>query len=198
MQKIQKTIDESIRVKQVLRQDVETLTKINAAAAMMVSSLKKGGAVYFCGNGGSAADAQHFACELSGRFLFDRPPLRAEALHGNASYMTAVANDYSFDQVYSRLLQAMGRRGDVLFAISTSGNSRNILEALKAANGLGMATIGLTGSTGGKMMGMCEILITVPSADTPRIQEAHVMIGHIICGLVEEDLFGTKEKVSRK
>jgi D-sedoheptulose 7-phosphate isomerase len=145
--------------------------------------------VLFCGNGGSAADAQHLAAELSGRFYTDRDPLFAEALHVNTSYMTAVANDYSYDVVYERLVKAKGRKGDVLIGISTSGNSVNIIKALEYANSIGMITIGMTGETGGKMKDHCKYLINVPSKDTPRIQEVHILLGHIICEIVENSYF---------
>jgi D-sedoheptulose 7-phosphate isomerase len=143
----------------------------------------------FCGNGGSAADAQHLAAEFSGRFYYDRPPLPSEALHANTSYLTAVANDYSFEEVYSRMIRGVGKEGDILIGISTSGNSPNILRALTTANDLGMITVGMTGESGGRMKEHCDYLLNVPSADTPRIQEAHIMIGHIICELVEAALF---------
>jgi len=145
--------------------------------------------VLFCGNGGSAADAQHLAAELSGRFYFDRPPLDAEALHVNTSYLTAVANDYSYDEVFARLVKAKGKQGDVLIALSTSGNSPNVIKSLIAANERDIITIGLTGESGGKMKSYCRHLINVPSADTPRIQEMHMLLGHIICELVEAKLF---------
>ncbi|MDP4268014.1 MAG: SIS domain-containing protein, partial [Bacteroidota bacterium] len=147
------------------------------------------GKLLFCGNGGSAADAQHLAAEFSGRFGFDRDPLFAEALHVNSSYMTAVANDYSFDIVYSRLIKAFGKKDDMLFGISTSGNSTNIINAIKEANSIGMITVGFTGKDGGKMNDICKYLIRIPSNITPRIQENHIMIGHIICELVENEIF---------
>jgi D-sedoheptulose 7-phosphate isomerase len=143
----------------------------------------------FCGNGGSAADAQHLAAEFSGRFYKNRKALPAEALHCNTSYLTAVANDYSYDVIYSRLLDGIGVKGDVLIGLSTSGNSKNILNAIDVAKQIGIASIALTGETGGKMKDSSDILINVPSIDTPRIQESHIMIGHIICELVEEKLF---------
>ena len=145
--------------------------------------------VLLCGNGGSAADAQHIACELSGRFLKERAPLSAEALHVNTSFLTAVANDYDFDTVYERGLEAFGKQGDVLIAISTSGNSPNILKVIKKAQSMGIHRIGLTGATGGKMLDGCDVIIKVPSKETPRIQEAHITIGHILCELVESALF---------
>jgi len=153
---------------------------------MHLRTIKK---YFFCGNGGSAADAQHIAAELSGRFYFDREPLFAEALHVNTSYLTAVANDYSYDEVFSRLVKAKGRAGDILIGISTSGNSKNVIKAIEVANEIGMISVGMTGKTGGKMKDICKYLINVPSTDTPRIQEGHIMIGHIICEIVEKVLF---------
>ena len=143
----------------------------------------------FCGNGGSAADAQHLAAEFSGRYYFDRPPLYAEALHVNSSYITAVSNDYGYDEVYARLLRAMGTDGDVLVAMSTSGNSANVLNAIKVAREKNMLVIGMTGMEGGKMATLCDILLNVPSKDTPRIQECHMLLGHIVCEIVEKELF---------
>ncbi|HOI99565.1 MAG TPA: SIS domain-containing protein, partial [Rectinema sp.] len=145
--------------------------------------------ILLCGNGGSAADAQHLAAELSGRFYIDRPPLFAEALHVNTSYLTAVANDYSFDEVYARLVKAKGRPSDILIGISTSGNSSNIIKAINAAKEVGMISVGFTGKTGGKMVSLCDYLINIPSQDAARIQEAHILIGHIICEIVERKLF---------
>ncbi len=155
----------------------------------IVLCYKNGGKVLFCGNGGSAADAQHLAAELSGRFYFDRPPLFAEALHVNSSYITAVANDYGYDEVFARLVNAMGKQGDILIGLTTSGNSPNILKAFKAANLLKMKTVGFTGESGGQLKTESNFLLNVPSKDTPRIQETHIMLGHIICELVEEKLF---------
>lgn len=189
---IEKIINDSINVKQLILNDKELVKRINEAAKMCVKSLKKGGKVHFCGNGGSAADAQHLAAELSGRFYYDRPPLNAEALHVNASYLTAVANDYSFEMVYARMLEASAKNGDVLVAISTSGNSSNILKTVGKAREMGVMTIAMTGESGGKMKDCCDILINVPSSCTPRIQEAHIMIGHIICEIIEATLFPKK------
>jgi D-sedoheptulose 7-phosphate isomerase len=186
-----KSIEESIAVKQALLQDEHFQEKIEAVATIWTNTFRAGGKVLFCGNGGSAADAQHIAAELSGRFYADRPPLYAEALHVNTSYVTAVANDYGYDDVYARMVEAAGRPGDVLVAISTSGNSSNILKAIEKAKAQGMIVIGMTGATGGKMAGLCQILLNVPSKDTPRIQEAHILIGHILCQLTEGALFGS-------
>ncbi|PCJ83868.1 MAG: phosphoheptose isomerase [Flavobacteriales bacterium] len=188
-ERINAIINSSVQVKQSLLSHAELLTSIEKAVEEIVICFRNGGKVLFCGNGGSAADAQHLAAELSGRFYKDREPLFAEALHVNTSYITAVANDYSFDEVFSRLVKAKGRKGDVLVAMSTSGDSANIVKAIEVACKLEMKTVGLTGKSGGKMRGLCKYLIDVPSEDTPRIQECHILIGHIICELVEKELF---------
>ena len=185
---IKKLLTESIKVKKDMIKDQKLLTKIEEAAELILKTYQDNGKVLLCGNGGSAADAQHIAAELSGRFKIDRKPLFAEALHVNTSYLTAVANDYSFDIVYSRLLEAFGNKGDVLIAISTSGNSKNVVNAVYKARELGIKTIGLTGKMGGILKGSVDILINVPSCNTPRIQEAHITVGHIICELVESKL----------
>jgi len=156
----------------------------------IVKAFKRNKKLLICGNGGSAADAQHIAAELLGRYCIDRQPLFAEALHVNTSYLTAVANDYSFSDIYSRLVKAKGKRGDILMGISTSGKSENVVKAIEEANKIGMITIGLTGASGGVIKDKCRFLINVPSKDTPRIQEAHIMIGHIICEIVESTLVG--------
>lgn len=183
------SIASSIAVKQAILDDDAFLQKIEHAAQAFLATFRNEGKVLFCGNGGSAADAQHLAAELSGRFYKDRPPLYAEALHVNSSYMTAVANDYGYDDVFARMVEAAGRRGDVLAAFSTSGNSPNILKAIEKAKHQGMLVVGFTGASGGKMAGLCDVLLNVPSADTPRIQEAHILIGHIICEIVEREMF---------
>ncbi|MBQ9418499.1 MAG: D-sedoheptulose 7-phosphate isomerase [Bacteroidales bacterium] len=188
--RIKEAIGQSIAVKQAVLSDEELMSRVGRAAQMIEATLRAGGKIHFCGNGGSAADAQHLAAELSGRFYFDRPPLNAEALHCNSSYLTAVGNDYGYDQVFARLLRGTARQGDVLVGISTSGNSANIVEAYKVCRELGVQTISLTGATGGKMKEMGGLLLNVPSTDTPRIQECHIMLGHIICELVEKSLFG--------
>lgn len=186
---IQASIRESIAVKQAILADDVFQGKIDLAAQAMTAAFRKDGKVLFCGNGGSAADAQHIAAELSGRFYTDRPPLYAEALHVNTSFVTAVANDYGYDDVFARMVEAAGRPGDVLVAISTSGNSPGIIKAIEKAKKQGMVVVGLTGKTGGKMAGLCDILLNVPSTDTPRIQESHILIGHIICEIVEREMF---------
>jgi D-sedoheptulose 7-phosphate isomerase len=188
--KITSIISSSIAVKQAILADADLLNRIQQTADLWIECYRKGGKILFCGNGGSAADAQHLAAELSGRFYTDRPPLYAEALHVNGSYVTAVANDYSYDVVYARMVEAAGRQGDVLVAFSTSGNSGNVLKAIEQARKQGMFVVGFTGESGGKMREVCDILLNVPSKDTPRIQESHIMIGHIVCELVEGALFG--------
>jgi D-sedoheptulose 7-phosphate isomerase len=188
-EQIHRIINASISAKHALIENQELIARIAAAAHTCAETFRLKGKVLLCGNGGSAADAQHIAAELSGRFYTDRPPLFAEALHVNGSYITAVANDYSYEVVYSRMVEAAGRNGDVLIGLSTSGNSGNVVKALEAGRNAGMTCIGLTGAGGGKMASMCDILIDVPSKDTPRIQECHILIGHIICQLIEESLF---------
>lgn len=186
---IENIIQESINVKELIVANKDLINRIKSAAQSCVESLQEGGKVHFCGNGGSAADAQHLAAELSGRFYYDRKPLNAEALHVNTSYLTAVANDYSFNMIYSRMIEASAKQGDVLVAISTSGNSENIVKAIETAKQKKMLVVGMTGETGGKMATLCDILINVPSSCTPRIQEAHIMIGHIICEIIESTIF---------
>lgn len=188
--KIKRIVSESIAVKTSVLQDEALLKRTEAVAAAMVAALKNGNHIYFCGNGGSAADAQHLAAEFSGRFYKDREALPAEALHCNTSYLTAVANDYSYDVIYARLIQGIGKKGDFLVGLSTSGNSTNITKAFEVARAKGIVTVGFTGDTGGKMKDLSDYLINVPSKNTPRIQESHIMLGHIVCELVEEQYFG--------
>jgi D-sedoheptulose 7-phosphate isomerase len=190
MEKIKSIIAASIAVKQNIQENSALLQNIAAVSQKMIEALKVGNRIYFCGNGGSAADAQHLAAEFSGRFYIDRKALPAEALHCNTSYMTAVANDYSYDVVYARLIEGIGQKGDVLVGLSTSGNSVNIVKAFEVAREHGLITVGFTGEGGGKMKSLSDYLIDVPSKDTPRIQESHIMAGHIICQLVEEGYFG--------
>lgn len=187
--KIKEIVAASIDVKGRVLNDNELLKTIDEVITLIVKAFGDGNKVLFCGNGGSAADAQHLAAEFSGRFYKDRKPLPSEALHCNTSYLTAVANDYGYDEVYSRVVMGTGKAGDVLVGLSTSGNSVNITKALQTAKEIGMITVGFTGEGGGNMKGLCDYLLNVPSNDTPRIQEAHIMIGHIICQLVEERFF---------
>jgi D-sedoheptulose 7-phosphate isomerase len=186
---IKNRIIESIGVKQKILDDPTFIENIEKAAALIIAAFRAKHRVYFCGNGGSAADAQHLAAELSGRFYLDRLALPAEACHVNPSFMTAVSNDFDFNHTYSRFIEAFGEIGDVLVAISTSGNSPNIVKAIETARQKGLVCIGLTGESGGKMKTMVDLLLNVPSTDTPRIQEAHITIGHIICEIVEQQLF---------
>jgi D-sedoheptulose 7-phosphate isomerase len=187
--RIIEVINQSIALKSSLLDDTSLLNQVEEAVALITNTFQKKGKVLFCGNGGSAADAQHLAGEFSGRFYFDRPPLFAEALHVNTSFLTAVANDYSYEEAYARMVMAAGREGDILFALSTSGNSPNVVRSIEVANKLGMQVIGMTGESGGKMLGQCDVHFRIPSTDTPRIQECHMLIGHIICELVEVALF---------
>ncbi len=187
--KIFKSIQDSISTKQLFIDDENNIRLIKETAEHCISTFKNDGKVLLCGNGGSAADAQHIAAELSGRLNYDRDPLYAEALHVNSSYVTAVANDYSYDDIYSRMIKAAGKKGDVLIGISTSGNSANVVNALKEAKKQGMITIGLTGLTGGKIDEIADICIKVPSKNTARIQEVHILIGHVICEEIENTLF---------
>lgn len=189
MEKIKSILQSSIDVKQELLKDKQILQTVQDCVQSIVRAFETGKKVLFCGNGGSASDAQHLAAEFSGRFYTDRDALPAEALHCNTSYLTAVANDYSYDVIYSRLIKGIGQEGDVLVGLSTSGNSKNIVNAFEIAREKKMITIGLTGSTGGKLKDLSDFLINIPSDDTPRIQESHITVGHIICQLVEEIYF---------
>ena len=187
--KIKSIISSSIQTKTKILSDDEFIKKIENAVDVIVHAFEKGNKVLFCGNGGSAADAQHLAAEFSGRFYLNRKALPAEALHCNTSYLTAVANDYSYDAVYARLVEGICGEGDILVGLSTSGNSANIINAFQAARKTKVITIAFTGATGGKLKEISDYLFNVPSTDTPRIQESHIMIGHIICELVEAKLF---------
>jgi D-sedoheptulose 7-phosphate isomerase len=189
MEKIKKIISASIETKQQLLKDENLLKVIEKIVDAITNAFQSGKKVYFCGNGGSAADAQHLAAEFSGRFYIDRKSLPAEALHCNTSYVTAVGNDYSYDVIYSRIIDGVGMPGDVLIGLSTSGNSKNIIKAFESAREKGIVTVGLTGSSGGAMKLLSDFLINIPSTDTPRIQESHILAGHIICQLVEEKIF---------
>ena len=163
---------------------------INGAASACISSLRAGGKILLAGNGGSAADAQHIAGELVSRFIFDRPGLPAIALTTDTSILTAIGNDYGYDRLFARQVQAHGKQGDILMCYSTSGKSPNILEAITEAKSLGIVTIGLCGNRGGVMVDMCDYALEVPSPDTTKIQEGHLVLGHIICGIIEQEIFG--------
>ena len=192
LSKIKDIVAASIAVKQQVWADETLLQTVEAVTEIITKAFQQGNKVLFCGNGGSAADAQHLAAEFSGRFYIDRDALPAEALHANTSYLTAVANDYSYDVIYSRLIKGLGNKGDILVGLSTSGNSKNIVLAFEQAKANGMITVGFTGESGGKIKSLSDYLINVPSTDTPRIQESHILLGHIICQLVEEKYFGNK------
>jgi len=189
---IKDKIKNSIAVKEQIISDDNIIARIENCAKLITESYKQGGKTLFCGNGGSAADAQHLAAELSGRFYFDRPPLPAEACHVNTSFATAVSNDYGYKHSFSRYIEAFGKKGDVLTGLSTSGNSENVVCAFEVAKEMGITCIAFTGENGGKLKELSDILINVPSTDTPRIQESHITVGHIICEIVEQNLFGNE------
>lgn len=186
--RIDALIEASISTKQQLLEDRVLIASLENAVNVITEAFRRDKKIYLCGNGGSAADAQHIAAEFTGRFYKERNALAAEALHCNSSYLTAVGNDYGFENVYARMITGIGREGDVLVGLSTSGNSANILKAFEAARTNKVHTIALTGITGGAIKSLADILLNVPSSDTPRIQESHILIGHIICELVEENL----------
>ena len=194
MEKIKDLIRSSIETKQKFLETEELLSTVQQIVDVIVNAFQQNKRVYFCGNGGSAADAQHLAAEFSGRFYIDRKALPAEALHCNTSYLTAVGNDYSYDVIYARLIDGLGHEGDVLIGLSTSGNSTNIVKAFETAREKKMITVGFTGITGGQLRSLSDYLINIPSTDTPRIQESHILAGHIICQLVEEKYFGNNQK----
>lgn len=194
MNLVKQRIEESIQTKQRLLENNNLLHTISEVSNTIIEKIKAGGSVYFCGNGGSAADAQHLAAELSGRFYFDRQPLSSDALHCNTSFLTAVANDYSYDVIYARLISGIGRKGDVLVGLSTSGNSKNIVNAFNKAKEMGIYTVGLTGNKGGEMKTIADTCLCMPSDDTPRVQESHIMVGHIICEIIESTLFENPNK----
>jgi D-sedoheptulose 7-phosphate isomerase len=171
------------------RLEVHAGRTLAEAAEVAIACLENGGTIYFCGNGGSAADAQHLAAELSGRYLLDRPGLPAVALTTNASAVTAIGNDFGFDRVFSRQLEGVGTPGDVLVAISTSGNSENVLRAVEVARSRRMTVIGMTGAKGGRLAARCDVALRTPSEATPRIQEGHITMGHALCELIERALF---------
>jgi D-sedoheptulose 7-phosphate isomerase len=182
--------EKSVRLLNEMSEDVHLREVITQAVGMSVTALKKGNKLLFAGNGGSAADAQHWAGELVSRFNFDRPGLAAIALTTDSSILTAIGNDYGYDYVFARQVEALGRKDDLLFAISTSGNSKNVLRAIQAARDVGMGVIGFSGQTGGSMSDMCDICFRMPSTETPKIQEGHEFLGHLICGLIEQEMFG--------
>ena len=182
-------INESVRTFTNISKDQHQVVLIENITNTILNAFKSDNKLLLCGNGGSAADAQHIAAELSGRFEIDRKPLNAEALHVNSSFVTAVANDYGYEEVYSRMVEAIGKKGDVLLALSTSGNSKNIIRAIDKANSQGLITIGFSGNDGGAMQNLCKYNLIIPSDNTARIQEAHILVGHIICKLIEQKIF---------
>lgn len=192
MKEIQKAIKDSVSVKQKILEQEQLLTEIQNIVKLIIDGYRNGKKILLCGNGGSASDAQHIAAELTGRFYFDRKPLDAEALTANTSHLTAVGNDYSFDEIYARLVEAKGKQGDILIGLSTSGNSPNVVAAIQKGNEMGLNTVALTGEKGGKLKSLAAFLLNVPSSDTPRIQEAHILLAHIICEQVEKQMFEKK------
>ena len=190
MQKhISDILNDSFNNIQKIINDKGLTAEIEIVTTKIIQAFKDGNKLLLCGNGGSASDAQHIAAELSGRFIKERKPLYAEALHVNSSYMTAVSNDYGFESTYSRMLEAIGKKGDVLIALSTSGNSENVINAVKMANSLGMLSVGMSGAMGGIIKDLCQHNIIIPSSNTARVQEAHILVGHIFCQIIEEQLF---------
>ena len=190
MRTVAQIFEETIDVKARILANHQILETARAVGDHVVAGYKAGSRVFMCGNGGSAADAQHFAAELTGHFIFDRPPLSAEALHANSSHMTAVANDYEYEVVFARALEASARPGDTLFALSTSGNSPNVIRAAMTAQQLGVRVVAMTGQSGGKLAHFADYLLNVPSSDTGRIQEAHIVFIHAISEHIEYALFG--------
>ena len=182
-------INDSVRTFTNISKDQHQVVLIEDITNTILNAFKSDNKLLLCGNGGSAADAQHIAAELSGRFEIDRKPLNAEALHVNSSFLTAVANDYGYEEVYSRMVEAIGKNGDILLALSTSGNSKNVIRAIEKANSLGLITIGFSGKDGGAMQNLCKYNLIIPSDNTARIQEAHILVGHIICKLIEQKMF---------
>jgi len=182
-------ISEAQRVMSAMLDDIALQSCVEAAAQACIASLKQGGKILLAGNGGSAADAQHIAGEFVSRFAFDRPGLPAIALTTDTSILTAIGNDYGYEKLFARQVQAHGNKGDVFIGYSTSGKSPNILRAFEEARARGLVCIGLTGNRGGPMRELCDFLLEVPSSDTPKIQEGHLVLGHILCGLVENAMF---------
>ncbi len=189
---ITQRLQEAENVRLAILNDSKTLQDIEDITKVLWQTIEKGSSIYFCGNGGSAADAQHLATELSGRFLKDRQAIKAEALGTNMAFITAISNDYSFDNIYARSLEALGREGDALVLLSTSGNSQNVLKAAKKAKEMGILTIAFTGANGDSLIELCDFSFMVPSKSVPRIQEAHLVIGHILCEHLEDSLITLK------
>ena len=183
-------INQTLRIKQNILKDNELIKNIDEIAKAIINAYKENKKVVLFGNGGSAADAQHLTAELVNRFYFDRKSLPAMALTVNTSILTAIGNDYSFDKIFSKQIEGIGNRGDIAIGISTSGNSKNVIEAINVAKKKKLFTIAFTGRSGGKLKKIADICLQVPHDDTPRIQEIHIMIGHIICEIIEKELFG--------
>ena len=183
------SIKSSILLKSLILEDDEIISSLEEITNRCILAFRNNNKVLFCGNGGSAADAQHLASELSGKFNKDREPLYAEALHVNSSFMTATSNDYGFEYTYARMINACGKKGDLLFALSTSGKSKNIINAIHEAKEKGMTTVGFTGSKVNDMDSICDLIIKIPNSNVPRIQESHMLLGHIICDLIEQEIF---------
>ena len=193
MSKSMQTIEELAGLIQVISSDADLIRQIDEISALIIRAYKNGNKTIFCGNGGSSAEAQHLAAELSGKFKLDRKPIAAEACHVNSSFVTAVSNDYDFTKVYARYIEGFGQEGDVLIGLSTSGTSANITEAFKMARKMGITSVAITGKTGGNLSALCDFVLKVPSTNVPRIQEVHLLIGHIICEQVERGLFGDED-----
>lgn len=193
---VRRSIEASIAVKQLMLNDAKVVSTVTTVSKILIEALRRGNKPLLFGNGGSAADAQHIAAELVGRFAFDRPALPALALSANTSCMTAIGNDYGFDAVFARQIEALGHPGDVAIGISTSGNSLNILRAVAVAKKMGLHTVALTGATGGKLKSAVDHCICAPSKETPRIQECHILIGHIISEMAEQTIFHEEIRVS--
>lgn len=195
MQKaIRSAVEETQATLEKVLADNALLASVEQAAQACINALQGGHKIMLCGNGGSAADSQHIAAELVSRYNYDRPGLPAIALTTDTSALTAIGNDYGYEKVFSRQIEALGQSKDVLIAISTSGNSPNILKALETAKAKGIISIGFTGESGGKMAALCDIVLKMPSAITPKIQECHIMFGHIICQMIEDTIFGEQYK----
>jgi D-sedoheptulose 7-phosphate isomerase len=190
--RVARSIEASIAVKRLLLGQADVVTVIARVSEVVTDAIRKGNKVFLFGNGGSAADAQHIAAEIVGRFAFDRAPLPAISLTNNSSSITAIANDYGFDQIFSRQIEGLGRAGDVAIGISTSGKSPNVIRAMSSAKKIALHTVGLTGSDGNDLQDAVDHCIRVPSTETPRIQECHILIGHIIAELVEAAIFPDK------
>ncbi|APT76070.1 phosphoheptose isomerase [Marinitoga sp. 1137] len=190
---IKERIKQSVEIKNKILENEKLLKKIESASKIIIDAIKKGNKVIFCGNGGSAADAQHLAAELMGKFYLNRKPMPAISLTVNTSVLTAIGNDFGYDEVFVRQLEGIAKNGDIIVGISTSGNSKNIIKAFKYAKENNIKIIAFTGETGGKIKEYADILINIPSNDTPRIQESHITIGHIICEIVEKEIFGEEK-----